>query len=119
MIVEVCRKNKIEMLVFKMRENNLMLIILMFLLMKVLSLTTPSSEKVIFDSRFHFLSRSSDLQKHLLRTFLRIYHLFEDLQASFEDIIENAQCRNVKQMLLISAREAVLKGFCFAVIKGF
>ena len=33
----------------------------MFLLMKVLSLTTPSSEMTIFDSNFQFLSRSSDL----------------------------------------------------------
>ena len=39
----------------------------MFLLMKVLSLTTPSSEKIILDSNFQFLSRSSDLKTALLQ----------------------------------------------------
>ena len=33
----------------------------MFLLMKVLSLTTPSSVKIIFDRRFQSFLRSSDL----------------------------------------------------------
>ena len=41
----------------------------MFLLMKVLSLTTPSSEMTILDSSFQFLSLSSDLKATLFCVF--------------------------------------------------